>query len=66
MSEIKPKEKIKKIVRNFYIPEKIWNAMEHIRGDTPRNTFVVRAIREYVLREREMKEKIDRLKNDAA
>lgn len=63
MSDI-PKEKIKRIARNFYIPEKIWNAMEIVRGDTPRNTFVVRAIREYVLKEREVKEKFDKIKND--
>jgi hypothetical protein len=65
MSDI-PKEKIKRIARNFYIPEKIWNAMEHIRGDTPRNTFVVRAIREYILRESVLKEKIDKIRDDAA
>lgn len=45
------------------IPENIYDAMELIRGDTPRNTFMVRAIRDAIVAHEKEKQKVE-IKDD--
>lgn len=47
---------IKTLIR---IPEGIYDAMELVRGDTPRNTFMVRAIRDAIIAHEKEKQKVD-------
>ena len=47
---------IKTLIR---IPEGIYDALELVRGDTPRNTFMVRAIRDAIIAHEKEKQKVD-------
>ena len=55
----KPKNVKNWIERTIRIPENIYDAMELLRGDTPRNTFMVRAIRDAIIAHEKEIQKID-------
>lgn len=67
MPEIKktnvPKNVKNWIERTIRIPEGIFDAMELIRKETPRNTFMVRAIRDAIIAHEKEKQKVD-IEND--
>lgn len=55
----KPKNVKNWIVACIRIPEGIFDAMELIRKETPRNTFMVRAIRDAIIAHEKEKQKVD-------